>query len=306
VSSAQNRTPLVIEVLGRPVPKGAVSAFVVPGKSGKRARAVVVQGGSKARRSKMNEWSSAIQDAALVELGVVEAEAARFAGVPVEVEITFRLGRPKSHYWTGKRADVLRDDAPTHPIGTPDIDKLTRTALDALIGVAFDDDSRVARLTATKIYADAGREGARISVAPVDEVSDGDHLAGCPCAICQEERDRLEDLADVPAPVAKVVTTAQKRIHEIIKGTAFRSESEFLKGHTLERHVGELAASTGAKVREVAVDHTLASPLRICDQAASFDYASVGRGVRVYVDRDGVTRYTRGDDDGDDFGGPDL
>lgn len=159
------RPPLVLEVRGTPVPKGAVSAFVVPGASGRRARAVVVQGGSKARRSKLAEWCSAIADNALRSLGVSELEVACFVGCPVEVEVEFRMPRPKSHYFTGKRADVRRPDAPTNPIGTPDVDKLVRAALDALIGVAFDDDSRVARLFATKVYADAGKEGARIRVA---------------------------------------------------------------------------------------------------------------------------------------------
>lgn len=142
-----------------------MSAFVVPGKSGKRASAVVVQGGSKARRSALAEWCAAVQGAALDALGVAEAEAARFVAVPVEVAIEFRMPRPKAHYRTGKRADELRANAPRFPIGTPDTDKLVRAVLDALIGVAFDDDSRVSRLSADRVFADRGREGARVRVA---------------------------------------------------------------------------------------------------------------------------------------------
>lgn len=157
--------PLELEVHGRPVPKGAVSAFVVPGKSGQRARAVVVQGGSKAKRSALNEWQSAIQDAALVAMGARELEVARFAGTAVAVEVTFRLARPKSHFGTGKNADKLKADAPPYPIGTPDVDKLARSVLDALIGTAFDDDSRVVDLHPRKVYAGAGEvEGARIRI----------------------------------------------------------------------------------------------------------------------------------------------
>jgi len=163
---------LELEVHGRPIPKGAVSAFVVPGKSGKRARAVVVQGGSKSRRSALNEWQSAIQDAALVAMGARELEIARFAGVAVAVEITFRLGRPKSHYGTGRNAGKLKPDAPSFPIGTPDVDKLARAALDALIGTAFDDDSRVVDLHPRKVYAYAGdTEGAWIRIRAASELA---------------------------------------------------------------------------------------------------------------------------------------
>lgn len=184
---------LELEVRGRPVPKGAVTAFVVPGKSGKRARAVVAQGGSKARRSALNEWQSAIQDAALVASGSRELEVARFVGMAVAVEITFRLGRPKAHYGTGKNAGKLKPDAPAFPIGTPDVDKLARAALDALIGSAFDDDSRVVDLHPRKVYAAAGEaEGARIVIRAAAERPLAPVLSLVPPAMTASELRLLE------------------------------------------------------------------------------------------------------------------
>ena len=162
--------PLVFEVRGRPVPKGSTTAFLVGGKNGGKARAVVAQGGSKARRASLAEWGSAVRFEAMRAIAggteaAIEVEVARFHSMPVEVEVEFRLARPKNHYGTGRNEGVLKADAPPFPIGMPDIDKLSRAVLDALTGAAFDDDARVARLAATKVFCDVGREGARIRIA---------------------------------------------------------------------------------------------------------------------------------------------
>ena len=39
-----------------------------------------------------------------------------------------------------------------YPTGKPDIDKLSRGILDALTGIAYDDDSQVVQLNAQKVY----------------------------------------------------------------------------------------------------------------------------------------------------------
>lgn len=67
----------------------------------------------------------------------------------VEIHITFQLARPK----TVKRKE---------PHKRPDIDKLVRGVLDALTGVAYDDDEQVVKLIATKEYNDT--EGAWIKI----------------------------------------------------------------------------------------------------------------------------------------------
>jgi Holliday junction resolvase RusA-like endonuclease len=103
----------------------------------------------------MKSWAAAVREAAL------DACTTTLEGKPVEVTIFFWLPRPKS---------VKR----TQPMVKPDIDKLARCTLDALIGVAFDDDSRICDLRLSKYYAIAGGEGARIEV--VELAEDGTRL----------------------------------------------------------------------------------------------------------------------------------
>lgn len=74
----------------------------------------------------------------------------------VEVHITFQLARPK----TVKRKE---------PFKRPDIDKLVRAVLDALTGVAYNDDEQVVKLVVSKEYADT--EGAWIKIIDRDKLS---------------------------------------------------------------------------------------------------------------------------------------
>jgi len=77
---------------------------------------------------------------------LVAAHCAEWAGrepisVPVRVDCEFDLVRPKSHYGTGRNFEALKDAAPRHHAQPPDIDKLLRAQLDALVvaGVLADD-----------------------------------------------------------------------------------------------------------------------------------------------------------------------
>ena len=76
---------------------------------------------------------------------------------PVEVHLVFYLPPPKSarrgQRWVSKR---------------PDVDKLTRAALDALAGIAYHDDSRVALVSASKEYAWARGPGVVIEVGALE------------------------------------------------------------------------------------------------------------------------------------------
>jgi Holliday junction resolvase RusA-like endonuclease len=90
------------------------------------------------------------------------AAAAREAGAgvhgdEVEVVIDFVFGRPKSHL----RKHGLKADAPRTP--RPDLDNTTKAVLDALNGVAWEDDSQVARLVVSKSYGTEARTTVRIS-----------------------------------------------------------------------------------------------------------------------------------------------
>ena len=84
---------------------------------------------------------------------------------PVEVNIEFRMPRPKGHYGTGKNASVLKASAPLYHLGTPDCDNLAKAVLDALTTIRFwRDDSPVVRLVVGKCYENGSGPGARVRV----------------------------------------------------------------------------------------------------------------------------------------------
>jgi Holliday junction resolvase RusA-like endonuclease len=64
-------------------------------------------------------------------------------GDPLSVCLQFYLARPATHYRTGRHAHELRDDAPAHPTGKPDVDNLVKLPLDALNGLLFGDDAQI-------------------------------------------------------------------------------------------------------------------------------------------------------------------
>ena len=141
---------IVIEVLGTPAPKGSARAFYKAGMK----RAVIVKDNNDRQRG----WESAVREQALEAIG--ERVGPVYVQRPLTVDIEFRIARPAGHW--GARG--LKPAAPPAPLAKPDIDKLARSTLDALTGLAFDDDSRIVRLLVAKTFAAPGREGARITV----------------------------------------------------------------------------------------------------------------------------------------------
>jgi Holliday junction resolvase RusA-like endonuclease len=149
---------IVIDVLGTPAPKGSSRAFI----NKKTGAAIVAPSGSQTNKDKLANWNSAVRAAAAEFVGDIEAPP--FVKVPISVFIMFRMARLPSHWGSGKNAGRLKPSAPKYPSGKPDIDKLARTTLDALTGIVFDDDSRIAKLKLDKVYAAPGEEGACITV----------------------------------------------------------------------------------------------------------------------------------------------
>ena len=77
--------------------------------------------------------------------------------VPVRVDALFVFPRPKSHYRTGRYADLLREDAPVWCATKPDADKLARAIGDALSGVLLRDDNLIVEWKIRKVYGDPAR-----------------------------------------------------------------------------------------------------------------------------------------------------
>jgi crossover junction endodeoxyribonuclease RusA len=122
-------------VAGQPVTQGHKTAGVNP----HTGQAFMRETGG----SRLKLWRHAINDEARRKCdGLPPSE------LPVEVELTFWLPKPKS---APKRTR-------TYPIKRGlDVDTAARAALDALTGVMFRDDAQVIRLAVHKLYAeDAG------------------------------------------------------------------------------------------------------------------------------------------------------
>lgn len=71
------------------------------------------------------------------------------------VEIDFYFKRPLTHFKRNIYGDLVRKiDAPNRCIMKVDIDNLGKFVLDALTGVAYDDDRQIVRLVLAKRYTD--------------------------------------------------------------------------------------------------------------------------------------------------------
>lgn len=155
---------LFLDVLGTPAPKGSSRAIARGG------RAIVVPCSSDVGRRKMQAWTAAVYAAAFQ---TTCGGRGRFVDTALTVAVLFRLRRPDGHWRAGKYGEALKPSAPTFPAVKPDVDKLVRATLDALTGTVWDDDSRIVSLTAAKVYAAPGQEGASIAVRP-REIGDAD------------------------------------------------------------------------------------------------------------------------------------
>lgn len=114
---------------------------------------------------KVGPWRADVKAAA-------EATGSSMLLKPVAVDILFYLGRPASHYRTGKdTSHLLTGTAPAHPKGKPDVDKLARAVLDGLKAAGmYADDAQVIDLRAIKQYARRGQPpGAHITIREIWE-----------------------------------------------------------------------------------------------------------------------------------------
>jgi len=140
---------IVIDVFGEPAPQGSKRHV---------GRGIMVESSAKVK-----PWREAVTFAA--------AQAAikgyRQAG-PVGVTIMFYLRRPPS-------APKSR----RYPDRKPDLDKLIRSTLDALvIGGVIEDDARVIAIRAGKVYARTRPTGALIEINSLVEIEEVGDAAG--------------------------------------------------------------------------------------------------------------------------------
>lgn len=142
---------IAIDVLGAPGAKGSPHTRIHNGR-------VIVQE-TKAVKS----WEHCVREA--IAIDVFDGAMPRvplFVDKPLRVGIVFRLARPIGH--RNRKTGELVPSAPPMPHKRLDADKLARATLDPMIGSIYDDDSRIVELGVVKVYAQPGREGARITV----------------------------------------------------------------------------------------------------------------------------------------------
>lgn len=73
---------------------------------------------------------------------------------PLQVIMSFQFSRPKSHYGSGKNANIIKPNAPVAHTSRPDVDNLAKFVCDALNGVYWKDDSIICSMTIDKTYSE--------------------------------------------------------------------------------------------------------------------------------------------------------
>ena len=145
---------ITIRVVGIPAPQGS--------------KTLTRWGAMIEASKKVKPWRSDVKEAAL------ECYNSGALNLPVRTDIEFVFPRPKSHYGTGKNADVLKPSAPKFCTsrGNGDIDKLARSTLDGLSvsagGSVLEDDSLVVELNTKKRYVNKDElPGAYIAISSI-------------------------------------------------------------------------------------------------------------------------------------------
>lgn len=126
-------TRIACTVYCTPTPQGSKRGFVVPGKFGKKPRAVITEDNKKTKPYRQAITQTVMQE--LISTPWCGKESA------VWLTLNFYLAKPPS---VSKKRFC--------PTVKPDVDKLVRATLDALTGVLFVDDAQVVELNASKNY----------------------------------------------------------------------------------------------------------------------------------------------------------
>lgn len=139
---------VAFHVSGLPMPKGSFTRM---------PNGAMLPAGTTESRKKVTNWRTDIRTVAITAMG--EMQPSRNA---IRFMCEFQLPYPKSSirkwqwgWWPN--------------IKQPDIDKLTRMLFDALTGIVYVDDSQIAYLTVSKVYAWNDRPGAHIVIDFVDD-----------------------------------------------------------------------------------------------------------------------------------------
>ena len=129
-------------VYGMPQPQGSTRAFIPPGWT----RPVITSDNSR-----LKPWRQELAQTAMVAMRESGAKMAA-RGVPVSIALTFCFEKPKSQRKTA-----------FHKTTKPDLDKLLRAVLDALTGIAYEDDAQVCECRVAKVFGSPARLEVNVS-----------------------------------------------------------------------------------------------------------------------------------------------
>lgn len=140
-------------VEAKPQPKGSLKGFVIPGKDGRKARAILTSDNTK-----LKPYAASVRAGAMRAMQVLDQKMAE-STIPIRLTMDFYFLKPPS---VKKRKFMTVK---------PDIDKICRSTIDSMTGVVFSDDSQVVHLLTTKNYGVV--EGVNISVSTVENDENG-------------------------------------------------------------------------------------------------------------------------------------
>ena len=146
---------ITIRVVGIPAPQGS--------------KTLTRWGAMIEASKKVKPWRTDVKEAAL------ECYSSGALNLPVRADIEFVFPRPKSHYGTGKNADVLKPSAPKYCVQVEVMEiliSLSRSTLDGLSvsagGSVLEDDSLVVELNTKKRYINKDElPGAYIAISSI-------------------------------------------------------------------------------------------------------------------------------------------
>lgn len=142
IGSHSQEVNITFDVIGIPQPQGSLRCFC------RNGRAVVTSDNPK-----LKEWKKHVKEVAMQFAPRYPMEG------PLSVELDFRMPVPKS---APKRTKLFA-------VKRPDIDKISRGAIDPMTGVIFRDDSQIVVLKATKYLAYENFQGVSIRVSHVED-----------------------------------------------------------------------------------------------------------------------------------------
>jgi Holliday junction resolvase RusA-like endonuclease len=136
-------------------PQTAGSKTAIPNPKDPQRPFVVESGDRTAKKTWREDVRAAARQAAF---GLPEW---RLEG-PFAVEFVFHRLRPKSHYGSGRNADLVKASAPAYPVTRPDALKLARAVEDALTAILWHDDAAIVDERLRKVWGQ--REGVSVEV----------------------------------------------------------------------------------------------------------------------------------------------